>query len=124
MPGPAELDVLIVDDHEAMRTLLLTVLRRAGVALLRDAASGAAGLALLDERRADLVLVDHSMPDMDGAAVTARIKQADPQTKVIMITGHGEARYAEAARAAGADEVLVKPVAPRALLQAIERVLG
>jgi CheY-like chemotaxis protein len=124
MPGPAELDVLIVDDHEAMRTLLRTVLRRAGVALLRDAASGAAGLALLDERRADLVLVDHSMPDMDGAAVTARIKQADPQTKVIMITGHGEARYAEAARAAGADEVLVKPVAPRALLEAIERVLG
>jgi CheY-like chemotaxis protein len=94
MPGPAELDVLIVDDHEAMRTLLRTVLRRAGVALLRDAASGAAGLALLDERRADLVLVDHSMPDMDGATVTARIKQADPQTKVIMITGHGEARYA------------------------------
>jgi DNA-binding NarL/FixJ family response regulator len=124
MPGPAELDVLIVDDHEAMRTLLRTVLRRAGVALLRDAASGAAGLALLDERRADLVLVDHSMPYMDGAAVPARNMQANPQTKVNMNTGHGEARYAEAARAAGADAVLVKPVAPRALLQAIERVLG
>jgi CheY-like chemotaxis protein len=118
------LDVLIVDDHEAMRLLLRKVLERAGAVRVRDAANGAAGLAMQQEAAANLVLVDQMMPVMDGVMLTARLRKLTPNAKIIMITGHAEGRYADAARAAGADDVLVKPVAPSALIAAIERVFA
>jgi two-component system, chemotaxis family, chemotaxis protein CheY len=123
MTDVAALNVLIVDDHEGMRALLRKVLERAGVGAVRDAASGAAGLALLAERPANLILVDQNMPEMDGAAFVARVRREGGTAKIVMITGHGEASYADAAREAGADAVLVKPISPSALLGTIEHVL-
>lgn len=121
----ADLDILIVDDHEAMRTLLLKVLNRAGVAKLRAAASAIEGLAALAQRPADLVLADQMMPEMDGLAFVRALRSdaAIAGARVIMISGRAEAAHAEAARAAGADAVLVKPVSPRDLLAAIESVM-
>lgn len=120
------LDVLIVDDHEPMRAMLRKVLERAGVASVRDAASGKAALELLQERSAQLILVDQTMPEMDGLTLVDRVR-ADPSyagARVIMLTGRADAPHAEAARNAGVDAVLVKPVAPSELLAAIERVLS
>lgn len=124
MTDVAALDVLIVDDHDAMRVLLRKVLERAGVSAVRDAPGGAAGLTLLAERPANLILVDQNMPQMDGAAFVTRVRADASAAKIIMITGHGEASYAEAALAAGADAVLVKPISPSVLLSTIERVLA
>jgi two-component system chemotaxis response regulator CheY len=126
MDAIAALDILIVDDHEAMRTLLRKVLERAGAANIRDAASGADALALLAERPAALILADQSMPGMDGTAFVARVR-ADPVlagARIVMITGRVDAASAAAATAAGADAVLVKPIAPRDLLSALNRVLA
>jgi len=118
------LSILIADDHEAMRTLLRKVLERAGVSDVRDVGSGAEALAALEERRADLLLADMTMPELDGVALTERVRAGNLATRVIMITGRGEARALEGARAAGADAVLVKPVSPRDLLAAIEQVFA
>ncbi|MBL8544586.1 MAG: response regulator [Hyphomonadaceae bacterium] len=122
----ADLDILVVDDHEAMRTLLLRVLNRAGVPRLRSAEAGAQALALLAERPANLILVDQSMPGMDGAAFikTVRAEPALASARVIMITGRTETAQTGAARQAGADAVLIKPVTPRALLEAIDAVFA
>lgn len=116
----AALSVLIVDDHEPMRTLLRRVLERAG-AEVREAEHGAAALALLAERGAALVICDRAMPGMNGAELVRAVR-ADPahaQTRILMLTGHAGAAIAEEARAAGVDAVLVKPLAPSALLKAI-----
>jgi CheY-like chemotaxis protein len=120
----ATLSVLIVEDHEPMRALLRAVLERAGVSAVRDAANGEAGLALLAEHGADLILVDQNMPRMDGRSLVERARAAGSKARIIMITGRADAATAEAARAAGADAVLVKPIGPRELLEAIERVLS
>lgn len=120
------LDVLIVDDHEPMRAMLRKVLERAGVGSVRDAASGKAALELLRERGAQLVLVDQTMPEMDGLALVERLR-SDPSCagmRIVMLTGRADAAHAEAARRAGVDAMLVKPVAPSELLAAIERVVG
>ena len=120
------LDVLIVDDHEPMRAMLRKVLERAGVEAIRDAASGKAALDLLRERSAQLILVDQTMPEMDGLALVKNVR-GDPactSVRIVMLTGRGDAAHAEAARRAGVDVVLVKPVAPSDLLAAIERALG
>lgn len=114
------LSVLIIDDHEAMRALLRKVLDRSGIADVRDAADGAAALALLAERGADLVLVDQTMPGMDGITFVESARAAGSQARIVMITGRGDARTNDAARAAGADAVLVKPVLLRDLLDTIE----
>ena len=121
MAAIAALEILIVDDHEGMRTLLATVLARAGAERVRQAASGAEALTLLQERAAALILADHMMPEMDGLAFTERARASGSDAQIIMITGRAEPGFAEAAAAAGANAVLVKPVSPRALIEAIER---
>jgi two-component system chemotaxis response regulator CheY len=118
----ADLDVLIVDDHEAMRTLLSRVLAKAGVARLRTAADGADALAQLSHRPASLILVDQNMPGMNGVAFINAVR-SDPAlspARIITISGNTASEHAASARAAGADAVLVKPVSPRDLIVAIE----
>jgi len=119
----ADLDILIVDDHEAMRTLLRTVLHRAGGQKIREAANGAAALALLAEQPAALVLVDQNMPGVDGTALVTQARASGSTARIVMITGHADARHTAAAMAAGVDALLVKPVTPRALIETLERVL-
>jgi len=122
----SELDVLIVDDHEAMRVMLTRVLVRAGVQRVRTAQSGLEALGLMAERPATLVLADQRMPGMDGLSFVAAVRgePAFSGARVIMISGASDDAHFEAARAGGVDSVLVKPVSPRALLEAIEKVMG
>jgi len=122
----SDLDVLIVDDHEAMRALLTRTLQAGGVAHVRTAAGGAEALALLGERPADLILADHKMPGMDGLEFIAAVR-ATPALgapRIVMISGHADAAHSETARLAGADAVLVKPVSPRDVLKAIAALLA
>jgi two-component system chemotaxis response regulator CheY len=122
----ATLPILIVDDHEAMRTLLCTVLERAGAGDVRVAASGEEALALLAEAPAGLVLADQTMPGMDGVALVAHLRADERMhgARIVMISGKNDAAHREEAAQAGVDAVLVKPVSPRALLETLERVLG
>ena len=126
MTAIGALDILIVDDHEGMRTLLRTMLERAGAMHIREAANAEAALAALEQRPAELILVDNMMPGMDGMALTQRAR-SDPRlgrARIIMITGRAEGRTADEARAMGADALLVKPVTSRALIETIELVLA
>lgn len=110
--GPADLDVLIVDDHEAMRTLLARVLAKLGVERIRTAESSDVALSALAELPATLILADRNMPGMDGLAFVAAVR-ADPAQggpKIIIVSGDAGVEHTAAARAAGADAVLVKPV--------------
>lgn len=122
----ADLDVLIVDDHEAMRAILKRTLGVAGVTRLREAANGARALEALAERAADLILADYAMPVMDGCDFVRAVR-AEPRfagARIVIITGHAAPTHLDAARDAGADAVLVKPISPRALLQTIEALCG
>lgn len=124
MAAIAELDILIVDDHEAMRTLLRTVLQRAGAQKIREASNGAAAIAMLATQPAALLLVDQSMPGMDGTTLVSQARAAGSTARIVMITGHADGRHTAAATAAGVDALLVKPVTPRALIETLERVLS
>jgi len=126
MTDLSALDVLIVDDHEAMRALLRKVLERAGVQALRDASNGADALALLEQKSADLILADLTMPGMDGLTFARRVRGSErlALARMVALTGRADAATAEAAREAGFDIVLTKPVAPRDLLEALNRLLA
>jgi CheY-like chemotaxis protein len=117
----ADLDVLVVDDHEAMRMLLTRAFARAGVGQVRAAASGQDALAALRARPAALILVDQNMPGMDGTALIAAVRgeAVFGTPRIIMISGTASSEHTAQARAAGADAVLTKPVTLADLLAAI-----
>ncbi len=121
MASVSELDVLIVDDHEVMRALLTRALTAAGVISIRSAPNATEALTQLRGHPAHLILADQNMPGMSGlefiAAVRADAVYGAP--RIVMISGQVGKDHTEAARAAGADAVLVKPVSPRDLLQTI-----
>lgn len=115
-----DLDVLIVDDHEAIRTLLTRVLTKAGVTNVRSAASGAEALAELAARPASVILADNSMPGMSGMEFIAEVRaRHGAQPRIIMVSGASSLAHAAEAKTAGADDVLVKPVLAKDLLTAI-----
>jgi len=120
-----DLDVLIVDDHEAMRVMLARVMAGAGVKRVREASRGELGLAMQAEAPAHLILVDSGMPGMDGVSFITAVR-ADKRYGapcIVMITGHDHTDLHEAAQAAGANAVLVKPVSPRVLLATVQDLL-
>lgn len=119
-----KLDVLIVDDHAPMRVMLRRIMEKSDeTARVREARHGAEAIALLNEAIADVILCDQSMPGMSGIELIANLR-ADPRhdhTCILLISGHADPALAESARAAGANQVLVKPISARTLLEAISR---
>jgi two-component system chemotaxis response regulator CheY len=118
------LRVLIVDDNAPFRQMLAAVFTRAGGAAVREAENGAAALAQFDDAPADLVLLDQSMPGMNGTALLAALRARSSAVRLMLITGHKNEALAAEARAAGADAVLVKPLGPRELMQAVNALMA
>ena len=104
-----ERHVLIIDDNEAHAETLAEALTRPGVRC-SVATSGQAGIALLREDPADIVITDLVMPDMDGFRVLAEAKAIDESVEVILVTAHGSIESAVEAMKRGAAEYVTKPV--------------
>ncbi|MGE0046383.1 MAG: response regulator transcription factor [Hyphomonadaceae bacterium] len=119
-------ELLLVDDNAHMRALLRTVLRAVGISRIREASDGEDALAVLKIRAADVVITDFLMAPMDGLTLVRKLRHGAspaPNARIIMLSGYGDRFRVAAARDAGADEFLVKPISTRALLARIEAVL-
>jgi DNA-binding response OmpR family regulator len=121
------LKVLVVQDARFMQEILRTVLLGLGIKEQMVCATAEAAWPALAEFAPDLVLVDWDLPPQDGTALARRIRRApnapNPFVPIIMISGHGERDRAMAVRNAGVNELLVKPVSPRALYERIVAVI-
>jgi DNA-binding NarL/FixJ family response regulator len=111
--------VLVVDDQELVRTGFAMILERAGIEVLGQAADGAAGVALAEECRPDVVLMDVRMPGMDGIEATRRITALPEAPRVLVLTTFDLDEYVFAAVEAGASGFLLKDVAPEDLVHAV-----
>jgi two-component system cell cycle response regulator DivK len=122
--GPAPL-VLVVDDYEDNREMYTQYLQFAGMRV-EEAANGKEALAKTAEFMPDLIVMDLSLPGVDGWQATRLIKQ-DPKTRdilVLALTGHALEGASQGAREAGCDGFLTKPCLPEDLCQEIQRMLG
>jgi len=112
--------ILYVEDNDDNVYMLKNRLSRAGFTVV-VATDGAQGLAIATSEQPDLILMDLTLPDIDGKEATRRIK-ADPTTKcipVIALTAHAMAGDKEKAIAAGCDDFDTKPVDMSRLLEKI-----
>ncbi len=112
--------VLVIDDEETARISCQRVLSREGIEV-ELAASGREGLDLVMSRRPDLVLVDLTVPEMDGVEVVRRIYQFDPSIVTIIITGYASIESAVAVMKEGAYDYLPKPFTPDELVIVVRR---
>lgn len=117
--------ILLIEDDEAMRTMLSCALERSGydVVAVHD---GRAGLVVLSSRHADLVITDLIMPEIDGIELLVWLSRRPRKIPVIAISGGGKlpaGGYLDIARACGASRVLSKPFELQALLRSIEELL-
>lgn len=114
--------VLVVDDEDALRTVLTSELSNEGYEV-RNASDGDEAIAELQKAKYDLVLLDIKMPRMNGFEVLKFIKEQQPKTKVVMLTGFADLKNAIESKKLGADDFVSKPYDLVDLLTTIERVL-
>lgn len=114
--------ILLVDDSRVTRELMKVYLIAKDVDLI-DAADGAEALEKIRAARPDLVLADLRMPRLDGCEL-CEVMRADPLIRdvpVVILTSNGDADTVARCMAAGAREVLQKPIQPQPLLEALNR---
>ncbi|MCP3734548.1 response regulator [Sphingomonas sp. RP10(2022)] len=120
------MNVLFIEDDRMNRRVVRDMLDVAGATMV-EAESAEAGLAALDAQDFDMLLVDLRMPGMDGITAIRHIRARDDakaQVPIIVITADTALDLRERCLAAGADEVLFKPVAMDALFEAMGRILA
>lgn len=117
------INVLIADDHAIVRTGLRALLRsEAGLQLAGEATGGYEAIELVGKTRPDVLILDLSMPDLDGIAVTRQLKPEYPDLRILILTVHeDEAMLREAIRA-GASGYIVKHAAEAELIAAIKAI--
>jgi two-component system chemotaxis response regulator CheY len=115
--------ILVVDDAPVIRLLAKEMLAELGHTII-EASNGKEAVEAFQTYHPDGVLLDASMPVMDGLAALRAIKNVNPKARVIMVTALGEEAAIREAILLGATDYVVKPFKKARLVQAVERMLA
>lgn len=114
--------ILIVDDAAFMRTMLKNIMEEAGYEVVGEAETGITAVEKYKELEPDLVLMDITMPEMDGVSAVREIIAYDSGARIIMCSAMGQKAMVVEAIEAGAKDFIVKPFQPSRVVEAIEKV--
>lgn len=114
--------VVIAEDHTLLRLGLKMLLERLGVDVVAEAESGEQAVAAVANTKPDVVLMDVSMPNMDGIQASKSIREFDRNVKIVMLTSHDNEEHIFASLAAGANGYCLKETKPDRLLNAMRTV--
>jgi DNA-binding NarL/FixJ family response regulator len=119
----AKIRVMLVDDHLVMREALRNVVNsQPDLTVVAQADGGDSALKLLKQVEPDVVLMDGSMPEMNGMEATRRLKKVQPAAKIIGLTLYGDTGYLEEMIAAGVHGYVLKTSGAEKLVEAIRAV--
>jgi DNA-binding NarL/FixJ family response regulator len=114
---------MIIESHALMRSALATALaEEPDLDVVAAAADGAEGIALFEQHRPDMVLIDLALPDMDGINTIERIIATEPRARILVITGEEKRERILAALEAGALGYFPKNTARADLIRAVRKV--
>jgi two-component system, chemotaxis family, chemotaxis protein CheY len=114
--------VLVVDDAAFMRMRCAKLLKDNGYEVI-EAGNGVEAVASYRDMRPDAVLLDITMPEMDGLTALKEIKKLDPSAKVAMVTAMGQQTIVMDALKSGARDFVLKPFQPERILDALKKLL-
>ena len=117
-------NIMIVDDAAFMRMMIKDILTKTGYEVVAEAENGSKAVEKYNDTKPDLVLMDITMPEMDGIAALKAIKAADSGAKVIMCSAMGQQGMVIEAIQAGARDFIVKPFQPERVVEAVQKVVG
>jgi signal transduction histidine kinase len=116
------LRVVVIDDTEDLRQLLRIALERGGLQVVGEAGDGATGIEVVRDALPDVVLLDLSMPVMDGLEALPHLRELAPQSKIIVLSGFGASQMAERALEIGADGYLQKGMPLGKILDTVQEI--
>ncbi|WP_069649598.1 response regulator [Caloranaerobacter ferrireducens] len=116
--------ILIVDDAAFMRMMIKDILNKNGYEVIGEADNGARAIEKYKELRPDLVIMDITMPEVDGIQAVKEIKKFDENAKIIMCSAMGQQAMVIESIQAGARDFIVKPFQADRVLEAVKKVLG
>ena len=123
--GVAAARVLVVDDHALLRTGVANIINQEpDLAVVAEAANGRDAVAAFEAHRPDVVLMDLRMPEMEGVEAVRRIREVDPQARVIVLTTYDADEDIARALKAGAKAYILKDIAAAALVACVRDVLA
>lgn len=117
-------NILLVDDAAFMRMMLKDILTKSGYNVVGEAENGAQAVEKYVELKPNLVVMDITMPEMDGIQAAKAIKAADANALIIMCSAMGQQAMVIEAIQAGAKDFIVKPFQPDRVLEAVKKVIG
>ena len=116
--------VLICDDAAFMRVMIKDILTKNGYEVAGEAENGAKAVEKYNETNPDLVMMDITMPEMDGIQALKKIKETDPSALVIMCSAMGQQAMVIESIQAGAKDFIVKPFQADRVIEAVKKVVG
>ena len=117
-------NILICDDAAFMRMMIKDILTKNGYNVAGEAENGAKAVEKYAELKPDLVLMDITMPEMDGISAVKEIKKVDPNAKIVMCSAMGQQAMVIEAIQAGARDFIVKPFQADRVLEAVRKAVG
>jgi two-component system, NarL family, response regulator DegU len=122
--GASNIRLMLADDHRMLREGLRRSMSERGFEIVGEARDGAEAVELAAALRPDVILMDVTMPEMDGVEATRQIKARHPEIRIVMLTMHADQDVLADAIRAGANGYLVKDCSTDEIASAIETVAG
>jgi DNA-binding NarL/FixJ family response regulator len=116
--------VLLVDDHQLLRQAVRRALEDAGMSVVAEAGDGSEAVRLAADVKPDVVVMDVSMPVLDGVEATRRIHATQPDLPIVVLTMHGEESQRREALDAGATGFLTKDVSMQDVVRTVHQAAG
>lgn len=116
--------ILIVDDASFMRMMIRDILTKNGYEVVGEAENGVVAVEKYKELSPELVIMDITMPEMDGIQAVKKIRSINPNAKIIMCSAMGQQAMVIEAIQAGARDFVVKPFQHERVIEAVKKVMG
>lgn len=117
------INILIADDLKFIKLVLRDLVERAGFRVVGEASNGEEAVELFQDKRPDVVLMDITMPKMDGLTALKKILKIDPGANIIMCSALGQQTLIVQALQMGAKDFIVKPFRPERVINSIKKIL-
>ncbi|MBN2553382.1 MAG: response regulator [Spirochaetales bacterium] len=117
------INVLIADDLKFIKLVLRELVEKAGFRVVGEASNGEEAIELYQDKRPDVVLMDITMPKVDGLTAMKEILKIDPEAKIIMCSALGQQSLIVQALQMGARDFIVKPFREERVVASIKKIL-